>query len=152
MIVYRPYKPEDFAQLYAVEEVCFESVFRFSRSLMRQLVTSADAATWIAEDEAQIAGFAIVEWTQRAGSVIAYIATVEVLPQKRRLGIGDELLRLVEQSAQAAGAEAIWLHVDAENTGAIRLYEARGYEPKGEQANFYPRGRTALVYARQLTQ
>jgi ribosomal-protein-alanine N-acetyltransferase len=149
---YRPYKPEDFAQLYALEEVCFEPEFRFSRALMRDLVGSRDAAAWIAEDGAQIAGFAIVEWALRAGSVTAYIATVEVLPQKRTLGIGNELLRLAEQSAQAAGADEIWLHVDAENAGAISLYEAHGYQRKGAKANFYPGGRTALVYARRLAQ
>ena len=147
---YRPYKPEDFAQLYAVEEACFEPEFRFSRALMRDLVVSRKAATWIAEDSAQIAGFAIVEWARGADSITAYIATIEVLPQKRRLGIGRELLRLVEQSAQAARASEIWLHVDAENAGAISLYEVCGYSHRGAKANFYPRGRTALVYARRL--
>lgn len=151
-MLYRAYKPADFTQLYAVEEVCFEPEFCFSRALMRDLVNSRDAATWIAEDGAQIAGFAIVEWAQKAQSITAYIATIEVLPQKRRLGIGNELLRLAEQSAQAAGAEEIWLHVDAENAGAISLYEAHGYERKGAKANFYPRGRTALVYAKKIAQ
>jgi len=37
------------------------------------------------------------------------------------------LLRLIEGSARAAGAQLIWLHVDAENASAIRLYEAHGY-------------------------
>ena len=35
-----------------------ETMWRY----MRQLVESADSATWIAEDDGQIAGFAIVEW------------------------------------------------------------------------------------------
>ena len=149
---YRLYKPEDFAQLYAVEEACFEPEFRFSRALMRDLVSSKEAATWVAEDDSEIAGFAIVEWARKAQSFTAYIATIEVLQQKRRLGIGHELLRLAEQSAQAAGAEDVWLHVDAENAGAIRLYEAHGYQRKGAKANFYPRGRTALLYAKKIAQ
>ena len=56
-------------------------------------------------------------------AVVAYIATIEVLPMFRRQGIGAELLRRLEGSANAERAIAIWLHVDMENAAAIRLYE-----------------------------
>jgi len=148
-MLYRLYQPGDFAPLYAIEESCFQPPFRFSRAYMRQLVESEDTASWIAEDEGAMAGFAIVEWTDPPDAV-AYIQTIEVAPQKRRLGIAGELLRLVEQSAGAARATAIWLHVDAENAAAIRLYEAHGYECTGRQSNYYARGRAALIYAKPL--
>lgn len=149
-MVYRLYRPEDFDPLYAVEEVCFEPPFRFSRSTMHELLRSSHAVTWIAEDDGRLEGFAIAEWAQEAGLTVAYISTIEVLPQKRRSGAGSELLRLIEQSAQDAGARLIWLHVDEENAAAIRLYEAHGYHREGREADFYPRGRTALIYAKPL--
>jgi ribosomal protein S18 acetylase RimI-like enzyme len=150
-MLYRAYRPEDFDALYAIEEACFQPPLRFDRAYMRRLVSSSDAATWIAEAEAgQMAGFAIVEWSEEAGACVAYIQTIEVAPEKRRLGVGAELMRRVEQSAQSAGAAAIWLHVDAENANAIRLYEACGYRRKGREANYYPRGRAALIYAKPL--
>jgi hypothetical protein len=46
---YRLYQPADFAALYAVEELCFEAPFRFSRALMRKLIANPNSATWIAE-------------------------------------------------------------------------------------------------------
>jgi len=148
---YRAYRPDDFAALYAIEEACFQPPLRFSRAYMRRLVSSSDAATWIAEEEeGQMAGFAIVEWSGEAGARAAYIQTIEVAPEKRRLGVGAALMRCVEQSAQSAGARMIWLHVDAENANAIRLYEAHGYGCKGREANYYPRGRAALMYAKSL--
>jgi ribosomal protein S18 acetylase RimI-like enzyme len=148
---YRPEDPEDFAALYAIEEVCFQPPLRFSRAYMRRLVSSGEAATWIAEEEdGQMAGFAIVEWSGDADARTGYIQTIEVAPEKRRLGAGAELMRRVERSARSAGARVIWLHVDAENANAIRLYEAHGYQRKGREANFYPRGRAALVYAKSL--
>ena len=150
-MLYRLYRPEDFAQLYAVEETCFEDPFRFSRGAMRQLVCSSNAATWVAEEEGQLAGFAIVEWGEDQGASVAYIQTIEVVPEQRRQGAGGELLRLVEQSAQSMGAPIIWLHVDAENAGAIRLYEAHGYRREGMAAKYYPRGRAALVYAKNIS-
>ncbi len=151
-MTYRPFRPEDFAALYAIEEACFQPPLRFSRAYLQRLVRSARAATWIAEESGAMAGFAIVEWRAATGIVRAYLQTIEVAPEKRGQGVGGELMRLAEQSAQAAGAAAIWLHVDAENAAAIQLYEARGYRREGREANYYPRGRAALVYAKPLGQ
>lgn len=148
---YRLYLPEDFAALYAIEERCFEPPLRFGRRYMRQLVEQADAATWIAEEpDGQMAGFAIVEWGEGFGGIEAYLQTIEVAPERRGKGIGAELLRRAEVSAQAADARAIWLHVDALNTTAIRLYERDGYAREGREENYYARGRPALVYAKRL--
>jgi ribosomal protein S18 acetylase RimI-like enzyme len=117
---------------------------------MRQLVTSPDAATWIAEEDGGMAGFAIVEWAQEADGVIAYIQTLEVAPPHRGQGVGAELLRLIEGSARAAAGKLIWLHVDEENAGAVRLYEAHSYLCAGGEANYYAPGRGALIYSKAL--
>ena len=149
-MLYRPYTSEDFAELYAIEELCFQPPFRFGRRQMRLLVNSLDAATWIAEEDGEMAGFAIIEWTQETGAAIAYIQTIEVAPDWRAQGIGAELLRQVEASALAASSQWIWLHVDAENATAIRLYEANGYRNEGSEPNYYPNGRAAMIYAKPL--
>ena len=93
-----------------------------------------------------MAGFSIVEWAEGT----AYLQTLEVMPERRVGGVGGELLRLAEGSARNAGAELMWLHVDAENDGAIRLYERNGYSLKGREEDYYARSRAALVYARSL--
>jgi ribosomal protein S18 acetylase RimI-like enzyme len=149
-VTYRLYSRGDFAQLYAIEETCFAPPLRFSRQYMRQLVNARNAATWIAEEDGRLAGFAIVDWTQEIGGVAAYIQTIEVAPGQRGRGVGGELLRKAEGSARAAKAVLIWLHVDAENRAAISLYEASGYRCERRQANYYGRGRNALVYAKAL--
>lgn len=146
---YRLYQPGDFAQLYAIEEACFQPPLRFPRAYMRHLVDSSSTAVWVAEDEGTLAGFAIVEWFQKQ-QTIAYIETIEVAAEYRRQGIGDELLRRVEDSARATGARLIWLHVDAENASAIRLYEAHGYKRQGREENYYARSRPALVYSKPI--
>ena len=145
-MLFRRYRPTDFAALYAIEEVCFQPPLRFGRSYMRQLVSAAQAATWIAEENGLMAGFAILEWADG----IAYVQTLEVMPEHRGAGVGGELLRLVEESAVAGNAGLIWLHVDAENGGAIRLYERYGYRYESRQEDYYARGRSALVYAKRL--
>jgi [ribosomal protein S18]-alanine N-acetyltransferase len=148
---YRPYQPADFAALYAVEELCFEPPFRFSRTLMRKLVANPSSATWIAEENSELAGFAIADWATVPKGTIAYIQTIEVHPALRRRGIANQLMRLSENSARAAGATAIWLHVDVENAAAIRLYENQGYARKGREEHFYARHRPAFVYAKSIS-
>lgn len=147
-MLYRLYQPGDFAPLYAIEERCFQPPLRFPRPYMQELVASSDTATWIAEQNGRIAGFAIVEWSRIDAETQAYIQTLEVDPDLRRLGIGAELLQRLEDSARTAGAGIIWLHVDAENSSAIHLYEAHGYEHQGREENYYAGKRDALIYAK----
>jgi ribosomal-protein-alanine N-acetyltransferase len=163
-VLYRLYTPQDFEVLYALEEVCFEPPFRFSRRAMRLLIQHPHAATWIAEENGHMVGFAIVEWTEGksadliAGTsslgskseVTAYIQTIEVAPEARVRGVGGELLDRIEGSAHAAGACLIWLHVEAENSRATRLYEAQGYSCEGRHENYYPQGQAALIYVKLL--
>jgi ribosomal-protein-alanine N-acetyltransferase len=148
---YRLYQSGDFASLYSIEKVCFPPPLRFPREYMRQLVANPRGATWIAEDGGNMTGFAIVEWPQTDARILAYIATLEVSPAFRRQGVGGELLRRLEGSALNAGAALIWLHVDAENTSAIRIYETHGYICQGREENYYAHGRAACIYAKMLT-
>lgn len=149
-MLYRLHTPEDFAALYAIEEICFQPPLRFGRGYMQRLVRRPASATWIAEENGRMAGFAIVEWARKSTGVVAYIATIEVLPEYRHRGVGGELLRRVEDSALAADAAVLWLHVDARNAGAIRLYEAHGYRCEGREENFYSPRRAALIYRKLL--
>ncbi len=118
---------------------------------MRKLIANLNSATWIAEENSELAGFAIVDWATVPKGTVAYIQTIEVHPGSRRRGIAAELLNHTEDSARAAGAAAIWLHVDVENSAAIRLYETRGYVRKRREEHFYARHRPAFVYAKSLS-
>jgi ribosomal protein S18 acetylase RimI-like enzyme len=146
----RCFEPADFAQLYAIEEECCLPQLRFSREYMRLLTERANTATWIAEDQGRMAGFAIVGWRRGRREIQAYIETIEVAEAMRGMGFGGQLLQWMETSARQAGAKLIWLHVVESNTGAIRIYEAHGFQKQGREENFYPDGSAALIYAKTL--
>jgi ribosomal-protein-alanine N-acetyltransferase len=149
-VTYRLFRDEDFASLYAIEQECFQPPFRFPRSYMRKLVESTEAATWIAEEDGRMTGFAIVEWEPGTDQTVAYIQTLEVAAADRRRGIGEQLLRNLEDSARRADAGIVWLHVDEQNSSAIRLYEAHGYLHQGREEDYYAPGVDALTYAKAL--
>jgi ribosomal protein S18 acetylase RimI-like enzyme len=147
---YRLYRPEDFAALYAIEESCYAPPQRFGRASMRQLIHGGRTATWIAEEDGKMAGFAIVEWSRDTAGIVGYIQTLEVAPARRGHGIGAELLRRAEGSARKLGARILWLHVHEDNPAAIRLYQAHGYRRTGKLENYYARGQAALVCVKRL--
>jgi ribosomal protein S18 acetylase RimI-like enzyme len=95
-------------------------------------------------------GFAIVVWTKRISETTGYIQTIEVALESRGSGVGGKLLVCIEDSASAAGAALIWLHVESANTAAIRLYEVHGYHCVGRKENYYPLGVAALIYQKRL--
>ena len=147
---YRLYREDDFTELYEIELACFEPPVRFSRNTMRQLIRDPASKTWIAEEQEEMAGFAIIFWAQPPEQPLAYIQTLEVAPTQRKRGIAGKLLRRLEESARMAGAHVIWMHVAETNTPAIRLYEAHGYSQQGREENYYAKDIAALLYAKPV--
>ncbi len=128
---YRLYKPDDFAVLYGIEEICFHPPFRFGRRYLQWLVNAPNSATWIVEQSGTMAGFGIVEWTPSVRGLSAYIQTIEVLPDYRGRGAGCELLTRLQNAARDAGAVTVWLHVACRrrpDRRELRLQLTTGWE------------------------
>lgn len=90
--------------------------------------------------EQQMVGFIAGE--MRKAEKTAWIATVGVIPEYRRQGIGKTLLQLCEERLEA---EKISLNVRVSNTAAVRLYESFGYGRAGLWPRYYEDGEDALV-------
>jgi len=78
----------------------------------------------------------------RGAENISWIATVGVLPEFRRQGIGRRLIEACEERLPTA---AIRLCVRASNQEAISLYHKLGYRPIGTWQRYYQDGEDALV-------
>ncbi|MFF4173508.1 GNAT family N-acetyltransferase [Streptomyces sp. NPDC001744] len=70
-------------------------------------------------------------WTGRTelepGRRAAYVYDIEVREEERGRGHGRALMLLAERVAREAGETLLGLHVFADNTPAVRLYESLGY-------------------------
>ncbi|KAK9835312.1 hypothetical protein WJX81_000957 [Elliptochloris bilobata] len=59
--------------------------------------------------------------------VRCYVANMAVAPGFRRRGAATALLRSCARLATLWGQDSLWLHVDADNAAALRLYDAAGF-------------------------
>ena len=142
----RNYRLGDWEAMYALDLVCFEPVFRFSRGAMRGFAEAPGAVTVLAEAEGKLAGLCIVQLEDRTG----YIVTLDVVPAWRRRGLARRLMAELESRLHSAGALEMELHVFTGNAVAIRFYESIGYSQIGVTENFYAQNLHALVYRKSL--
>ncbi|ROP60873.1 GNAT family N-acetyltransferase [Curtobacterium sp. ZW137] len=63
----------------------------------------------------------------------AYLSLLAVRPGLEARGVGRALLTGAQDAARAEGHPAVALHVLADNDRAVRLYEAGGFVPTGEE-------------------
>ncbi len=83
----------------------------------------------------------------------AEIYTICVLPDKRRLGIGGNLLDAAVQYADQNGIKKFFLEVDENNTAALALYTAGGFKKVGFRKNYYTDGKkitNAIIMEKEI--
>ena len=86
------------------------------------------AALYIAEQDGQTAGYALLAYTysNEAGGLVVWIEELYIKPQYRGGGFGSQMLSFIERE-HAGRAARIRLEVDSSNEGAKRLYIAAGF-------------------------
>lgn len=80
-------------------------------------------------------------------------ANLDLLAVKRRFqraGIGTDLLQWLEKVALTAGIYDVYVQVRKINRGAIRFYEALGYEIYDEKAGYYQGKETGVLLSKNL--
>lgn len=84
---------------------------------------------------------------RRPGEDLAWIATVGVLPEYQRRGIGEALVLACEARLAVS---RVRLSVRLSNEGAIRLYDRLGYTRVGAWPDYYADHEDALVMEKQF--
>jgi ribosomal-protein-alanine N-acetyltransferase len=141
----------DVASMYRLDLLCFAKPFRFSLLTMRRLARHPGVLTVVAESEGRLLGFVMVELGS-PGIVVtaAYIATLDVDPSIRRMGIAAALMSRAEATAEGRNAVAMELHVSVANPGAVAFYARMGYVEISRISGFYGVGLDAWVYRKLL--
>lgn len=66
----------------------------------------------------------------------AYISTIAVLPEYRKLGVGKQLITAFKEYCILNNMQSIQLFVHKENSIAIKFYEKNGFRKVEEKANY----------------
>ncbi|HUA31081.1 MAG TPA: GNAT family N-acetyltransferase [Streptosporangiaceae bacterium] len=108
-------------------------------ALYAGLLAKPDTFLLLAEFDGTLAGYGLAHvmsagetWvadTWATGERIGEIESLAVLPSRRGLGIGTQLLTALERELHAIGVDDLILGVLPGNEAAIRLYQRHGYRP-----------------------
>ncbi|HLE13789.1 MAG TPA: GNAT family N-acetyltransferase [Anaerolineales bacterium] len=133
----------DLNALRALEQVCFPQDAWPLLDLIGVLALP-NVIRLKAQDDGKMVGFVAADIRRSQG--LAWIATIGVLPEFRRRGIGAALLEACEARLNIP---RIRLSVRASNSPAIRLYTRLGYHRYGTWPRYYSDGEDALILEKE---
>jgi ribosomal-protein-alanine N-acetyltransferase len=133
----------DLNALRALEQVCFPQDAWPLLDLIGVLALP-NVIRLKAQDDGKMVGFVAADIRRSQG--LAWIATIGVLPEFRRRGIGAALLEACEARLNIP---RIRLSVRASNSPAIRLYTRLGYHRYGSWPRYYSDGEDALILEKE---
>jgi ribosomal-protein-alanine N-acetyltransferase len=136
--------------MHALDVVCFEKPFRFTRGAMRRFAETKKARVVVAEEGDTMVGFVILHIEEDEEGRTGYIVTLDVAPEQRRRGIAGVLMSEVERQARMDGCAVLVLHVFTGNEAAIRFYTSARYVRSHLGEGFYGAGIDAWVYHKLL--
>jgi diamine N-acetyltransferase len=117
MAAYRPFIPEEDLRNY------HEATYRIE-SLVH-LYESPSIHGFIGEADGRQVGFARAQFHRNENRL--YLASLYLLPDFHRQGIGGGLLAASEEKALSYGLDELWVGVMVRNEPARRWYEKRGF-------------------------
>jgi [ribosomal protein S18]-alanine N-acetyltransferase len=139
----RPMRWWDLDEVARLEPVLFPDDAWSPEQLWSELAGVPGTRTYVvAESDGQIVGYAGL-W---AHGEAADVQTVAVAPGGQRRGTGTLLVETLLDDADRRGVGEVVLEVRADNTPALGLYRAVGFERVGVRRGYYAAGRAdALV-------
>jgi [ribosomal protein S18]-alanine N-acetyltransferase len=145
-LLIRDARPGDFERLHAIDRAAFPPELAYSRRELALWIGSRGCRTWVAEAAGEVVGF-VVACLERRG--LAHLATLDVVPEQQRRGVGGRLLATAEAWLWEAGARRIALETAAGEAGARAFYERHGYRAVRRLPRYYRRGLDAWLMVKE---
>ncbi|RDV24250.1 GNAT family N-acetyltransferase [Alteromonas aestuariivivens] len=139
---------DDVSALNALEQRCFNSD-RLSKRRFRYYVDAGHAELVVACIADELVGYGLL--LSRRGTLLTRLYSIAVDPERRGMGIAENLLRELEGRALARGKRVMRLEVAQGNAAAIRLYERLGFSPFGMYLEYYEDKSNALRMQKVLS-
>jgi ribosomal-protein-alanine N-acetyltransferase len=128
--------PSHQERLYEIERECFDRE-AFTKRQIAQLLADYNSVSLIAKENDKIVGFVIGTISAYKRALNGHVLTIDVIPKHRRKGIGEMLLREVEDIFKQKGVNICYLEVRENNIAAIGLYKKTGYKTIRRLEHYY---------------
>lgn len=143
----RPIVPADLDALVALERASFAD--HWTAEQLTSAMGWREALGLVAEDDAGVAGYLLGRVVVDHGEILS----LAVLPERRRAGIGRQLLGEALDLMAARGVTVAWLEVRVSNAAARALYRGAGFAESGLRRDYYRHPtEDALVLRREIAQ
>lgn len=110
------------------------SFMRWASSAIESASMPLSGFVW--EQDGHIIGNASLVPFRHKGKRIYLIANVATHPEHRRKGIAHTLTERVMQHARQRGGDELWLHVRADNPGAVQMYIDLGFVERARRTTW----------------
>jgi ribosomal-protein-alanine N-acetyltransferase len=154
----RSYQEADLAALHALDGVCFPPDIAYTRQELKHFLEHPSAFSIVAEQNGQIAGFAITRSVrrrmQRLGRMVSavHVITIDVSPLLQRQGLGAQMMESIIERASSLGAQALVLEAAVDNKAAHLFYERFGFTVTGTIPGYYNGLLDAFVFEMLLAE
>ena len=143
-ILIKPATWHDLRELYQLERICFQ-VDAWPMLDVLGVLTLPQVLRLKAVDEKAMIGFIAADL--RRMQQTAWIATLAVLPEYQKAGLGSALLETCESQIKLP---RIRLSVRQSNHPAIQLYKKHSYQQVDTWSAYYKGGDDALIFEKTL--
>jgi [ribosomal protein S18]-alanine N-acetyltransferase len=144
---------EDIDSLFALDQQCFRPGIAYSKADLRLFLRRAGDLAFAAKDSiGALLGFVIAEaYSEDGGKRVGHIVTIDVAPERRREGIGEQLMQALFHSLIAVGVEVVHLEVAVDNAAAQSFYRRFGFIETDRILGFYLGTLDALVMEKEIS-
>ena len=136
-------QPADIPQIVAIERITF--VDPWDEGTLQESLAYYPETFFVARSNGDLAGFVAAGLENTGEERYGHIMNLAVAPGYRRQGIGQRLIRRLEQEFSLSGAGGAQLEVRITNTGAQEFYRRLGYREVFQIASYYANDEDALV-------
>ncbi len=147
-IIIRTAQEPDLGRVIEIEAEAFPDPWDLE--LLEDLLFSDSGISFVAVNGGSVVGFVVAEILEVGDETYGHIMNLAVGAPFRKRGVGNRLVRRVEQEFVRLGAGAVQLEVRVSNRAAQEFYRRIGYLDILTFDSYYENGEPALVMMKWL--
>jgi ribosomal-protein-alanine N-acetyltransferase len=143
MITIRTIKNTDFPQITQIEFESFSDPYPLY--FFQYLADNVPALFLVAVEDESLLGYIIGETEQSLGNNVGHLLSLAVRQEKRRQGIGHQLIEALIEILKNRGCRELVLEVRVSNYSAKAFYQKQGFREKRRSSKYYDDGEDAFI-------